>query len=876
LECRCVPATITPTTLADGGRGSGSLRDAILMFNADTGIGDDIIQLQSGTYALTLRNLGGVHETDGLTGDLNLTQASHHWIIQGAGSSGATATIIDAGQLQDRVFEIVTPGTQVVLRDLVIRGGLAQDDGSNGALAGTTNALGGGILNNGGDVTLDNVVLQNNVARGGGGGTGRSGYNARGGALYSSGGTVTIADSTIANDQATGGFGGSAHYPIPAGAGGEAQGGGLYALGGALTISNSTVSGNAVYGGHGGLYIETGCISGCVFGSNGGTSQGGGLYVGGGALTVTNSTITANAVQGGDAFGFGGGGASQGGGLYANGTVTISDAMIAANTLRAGDGRAAGVCQGGGLYTGSGNVTVSDVMITANTLHGGDGLVGGATQGGGLYAGSATLMVRNSTISANTLQGGPGAYDLFGSGAGGNAQGGGLYTLGGAQTISHSTLANNQATGGPGGQGGLASGSFFIPGGAGGNAQGGGLYATGGLLTFEDSTAAGNSVRGGDGGSGGQLGGDGGAGEGGGLWVSVGATVQVSFSTIANSHATGGTHGHGLPDGHDGPATGGGLYDQGMLQTSDTILAGNTVTGAGTNTSPDLFGNLGSLGYNLIGNSQGGSGFDPSDLLDVDPLLGPLQYNGGPTQTMALRPGSPALNAGDPNQLGTTDQRGVVRSGGVNIGAYQASASALLLTAPVTVQAGVPFNIAVQAVDPFGQTAVGYRGRMHFVVSNGAMAEYTFTATDAGQHTFSNLVLRQAGTLTVTGTDTADASLTGSTTFTITPAAADHLVFRQQPSDTAAGQTIHPAVMVAVVDQFGNIETGDNSDMVTLSLGTNPGGGTLGGTLTVPMVNGVATFSDLSIDQAGVGYTLHASVGGGLGDIDSNAFNVTM
>ena len=58
-------------------------------------------------------------------------------------------------------------GTQVVFRDLVIQGGLAQDDGSEGALAGTTDALGGGVLNNGGNVTLDNVVLQNNVARGG-------------------------------------------------------------------------------------------------------------------------------------------------------------------------------------------------------------------------------------------------------------------------------------------------------------------------------------------------------------------------------------------------------------------------------------------------------------------------------------------------------------------------------------------------------------------------------------------------------------------------------------------------------------------------------------------------------------------------------------
>src|SRR6516165_5381303 len=163
LEDRCVPTTITPTTFADGVLGTGSLRDAVLQFNADMGTDDDTIQLAAGTYSLMTQNAGGHHETAGQTGDLNLTQTSHHWIIQGTGPS----TIIDASLLQDRVFQIVTPGTQVVFKDLVIQGGLAQDDGSDGALAGTTDALGGGILNNGGNITLDHVALTNNVARGG-------------------------------------------------------------------------------------------------------------------------------------------------------------------------------------------------------------------------------------------------------------------------------------------------------------------------------------------------------------------------------------------------------------------------------------------------------------------------------------------------------------------------------------------------------------------------------------------------------------------------------------------------------------------------------------------------------------------------------------
>src|SRR6516162_7169959 len=232
LEGRCVPTTLTPTTFADGGLGSGSLRDVVLQFNADTGTDDDTILLEAGTYALTIRNVGGQHETAGLTGDLNLTQTSHRWIIQGAGSSGANATIIDASQLQDRVFQIVTPGTQVVFQDLVIQGGLAQDDGSNGALAGSTDALGGGLLNNGGAVTLTNVVLENNLAQGGHAASlGADGHNARGGGLYSIGGSLDLFDSILANNQAIGGRGGDHPGVLRAGDGGSAGGAGLYAAG---------------------------------------------------------------------------------------------------------------------------------------------------------------------------------------------------------------------------------------------------------------------------------------------------------------------------------------------------------------------------------------------------------------------------------------------------------------------------------------------------------------------------------------------------------------------------------------------------------------------------------------------------------------------
>jgi hypothetical protein len=78
-----------------------------------------------------------------------------------------------------------------------------------------------------------------------------------------------------------------------------------------------------------------------------------------------------------------------------------------------------------------------------------------------------------------------------------------------------------------------------------------------------------------------------------------------------------------------------------------------------------------------------------------------------------------------------------------------------------------------------------------------------------------------------------------------------------------------------VVDQFGNLLTGDNTDMVTISIGTNPSGGTLSGTVTVTVVNGIATFDDLSIDLIGDGYTLAATVDG-LTAAESDPFSITM
>jgi hypothetical protein len=92
------------------------------------------------------------------------------------------------------------------------------------------------------------------------------------------------------------------------------------------------------------------------------------------------------------------------------------------------------------------------------------------------------------------------------------------------------------------------------------------------------------------------------------------------------------------------------------------------------------------LGYNLFGNSSGGSGYTDTDLLDVDPLLGPLQDNGGPTLTHALLPGSPAIGAGDKTGHPRWDQRGRpyrrVVHGRMDIGAFEVQSDGSSLSAP--------------------------------------------------------------------------------------------------------------------------------------------------------------------------------------------------
>ncbi len=99
------------------------------------------------------------------------------------------------------------------------------------------------------------------------------------------------------------------------------------------------------------------------------------------------------------------------------------------------------------------------------------------------------------------------------------------------------------------------------------------------------------------------------------------------------------------------------------------------------------------------------------------------------------------------------------------------------------------------------------------------------------------------------------------------------VVFVQQPTTAVAGVAISPAVTVQVQDAAGNPITSSTAN-VTLAIQANPGAGTLSGTTTVAAVGGLATFSNLSINKAGTGYTLRAT-SAAIQLADSSPFNIT-
>ena len=210
-------------------------------------------------------------------------------------------------------------------------------------------------------------------------------------------------------------------------------------------------------------------------------------------------------------------------------------------------------------------------------------------------------------------------------------------------TLINSTVSGNAASGDGGGirnYGTLILTISTVSSNASTGNSGGGINSSSGTLTVTNSTISGNTAR----------------RYGGGILTWGGGNLTLTNSTISNNTADIGG--------------GGILNDVGTAGTADltnTIIAGNAAP-----TGPDCWGPPTSLGNNL--DSDGTCNLTATgDLRNIDPMLGPLQNNGGPTLTHALLAGSPAIDTGDDTAAPHTDQRGVLRPQGLasDIGAYE-------------------------------------------------------------------------------------------------------------------------------------------------------------------------------------------------------------
>lgn len=369
-------------------------------------------------------------------------------------------------------------------------------------------------------------------------------------------------------------------------------------------------------------------------GNPGATAHGGGILVNlTGRLTLNNAQVINNSAQ-------------NGGGIYVLGRLTMSNSSIAHN-------------QGGGLDNEGGLVTLNAVQAfdnqtqyaIINTLQGfltfTDGAVS-ANSNGGVFNNGATATLTRITIEKNLVGGGVvnigtsrSEITVISSQIISNSSnsGAGLLNegIGAVATLFTSRISGNQATGDGGG---LFNNSVM-----GINEStidhnqaraGAGIYHLGGNLSLVNVTVNQNSAQ----------------DNGGGLYN--GASAVLNNVTLHENSAGG---------------NGGNLFnDETQLGISNSIVT-NAQSGGNCSVSG---GSITSNGHNL--ESANSCSFNkPGDIINSDPKLGSLQDNGGPTFTLALLTGSPAIDAGNGQSCAKNDQRGLTRpqGAGCDIGAFE-------------------------------------------------------------------------------------------------------------------------------------------------------------------------------------------------------------
>jgi hypothetical protein len=448
-----------------------------------------------------------------------------------------------------------------------------------------------------------------------------------------------------------------------------------------------------------------------------------------------------------------------------------------ANTLTVQRSTANGTPNFGIFNIQTGTVAISDLTIS-------NGKAGG---GGGLNN-LGTLTLTNVTVSGNSV-GSNGLTPAFGGGIHNN----------GTLTLTNSTVTGNRTAGG-------------VP-------SSGGAIANAGTMTLSNSTVSGNNAQ----------------TRGGGIFN--GGTMTSNNSTITNNRSD---------SDNSGGEQGGGIYRNGGTVTLKNTIVSDNFRGTGT-TRDDVSGDLDATssfnligdGTNMTGISNGSNGNQVGTAgSPINPLLAALGNYGGPTQTHALLPGSPAIDAGDntfANNVGlTTDQRG----GGFNrfvnttvdIGAFESSgftitassgtpqsatigsAFALPLTASITGVGSEPVNGGIVT---FTAPASGPSATL---TGGTTTANVTTAGGQASTNATANLL---AGSYTVnasaTGAPNASFNLTnnkGNTTTTVTSS--------KNPSFFGQSVTFTATVSAAPATPTGTVtflDTGNPIGTVSLSGG---------------------------------------------------------
>ena len=320
-----------------------------------------------------------------------------------------------------------------------------------------------------------------------------------------------------------------------------------------------------------------------------------------------------------------------------------ANAQVVVSGLTLADGFGA---TGGGAVTNQGLLTFQSCIFTNNT----------ANNEGGAIWNQGSLVLDVCTFASNRVVGLPGRSAAFTNDppaeVGYDGTGGALFCVAGSARLTNCTFSGNEAIGGKGGNSVERGGA-----GTGGGGWGGGIYFEDGILVLVNCTLTLNRAQGGKGG-----------------------TVVGNLG----------------PPGPDGYGVGGGFFsdeESANIHILNTIIAGNF---AATHT-PDLRGNLVSLGGNLVQDTNGMTAILlTNDIINTSPLLGPLQNNYGPIPTHAIATNSPALDAGVTLGAAPVDARGVIRPQGlgVDIGTYEWGNQAITFEVIPTKTYGVaPFEL---------------------------------------------------------------------------------------------------------------------------------------------------------------------------------------